>query len=181
MCKEYTITDEDYDKIKDFVAKRKKDNELYKKRGGFREEDLWVGALAEFASYYYLQENGVDCSQPDLRILTKKEKSYDADIRSNSKFFHVKGQSLRSQKRYGNSWLLQRYDKIVQKKIKNHYLILCNVDVDNRKVEILGTPSISSIHNSECWSECKYYLFRKTKVALYLDEMKEKINNMWRI
>lgn len=181
MSKEYIIKPDDFQKVKKFVHKRKKDSELYEKRGGFREEDLWVGAFAEFASYYYLQEKGVDCSKPDLRILDKKDKSYDADLRGNSKFFHVKGQSLRSQKRYGDSWLLQRYDKIVRKKIKNHYLILCNVDVDAAKVKILGTPTISSIHNKECWSECKYYLFRKTKVALYLNEMEEKISNLWSV
>ena len=181
MCKTYEIKEEDFKKVKDFVHKRKKDTELYQKRGGFKDIDLWTGALGEVGAYYYLREKGRDVSFPDFEIYKPKDKSYDADMRDGSKFYHIKAQNLESQKRHGNSWLLQRYDKIVRKKIQNHYLVLCNVDVDNRKVEILGTPSVSSIHNAECWSECKYYLFRKTKVALYLDEMKEKISNLWRV
>ena len=181
MCKTYEINDKDFKKIEAFVEQRAIDNELYHKRGGFKELDLWVGAFAEYASYYYLKDQGLDVTKPDLTIYKAKDKSFDADLTDGVKKFHVKGQSMESKRRYGDSWLLQRWDKIVQKKIQNHYLILCNVDVENRKVEILGTPSVSSIHNAECWSECKYYLFQKTKVALYLPEMKKKISNLWRV
>jgi len=183
MCKEYTIKDKDFDKIRNFVHKRKQDNELYKKRGGFKDIDLWTGALGEVGAYYYLKDKGLDVNYPDFEIYDQKSKSYDADIRSNSKFFHIKAQNLESQKRYGDSYLLQRYDKIVRKKIKNHYLIFCRVDVDKREVTILGTPSVSSIHNNDLWDECKYYLFRATKVALYLKDIKEKLkgSQLWRI
>lgn len=179
----FQIKEDDYEKIRDFVQKRKEDHVLYVKRGGFREEDIWVGAMAEFAAYYYLQERGEECSAPDLNIYTSKEKSYDADLRSNRRFFHVKGQSLRSQKLYGDSWLVQRYDKIAQKEIKSHYFILCTVDIENREVIIKGTPSTSSIHKHELFGECKHPAFRRTKRALYLNQICDKLNNkqLWRV
>jgi hypothetical protein len=178
---EYKIKLKDFNAIEKFVAQRKEDAELYLKRGGFKEEDLWVGAMAEFAVYYYLREREHKVNKPDLTIHTKKDKSYDADLVTESKFFHVKGQSLTSQKRYGNSWLLQRYDKIVKNPLPNHYIVPCSVDVENRTVTIFGTISLSSIHRTDSFSECKYYLFQKTKVALYLDELYDKIKGIWRI
>ena len=181
MNKQYEINDKDFTKIKEFVHKRKKDSELYKQRGGFREEDLWVGAFAEIAAYNYLREKGKDVSYPDFAIYDKKDKSYAADLFDGSKFYHIKGQSKRSQKLYGHSWLLQRYDKIVKKSIKNHCLVLCNVDVENRTVEIVGTPTLNSIHRTESFGECSYFAFRKTKVALYLKQLKENINNIWSV
>ena len=183
MCKQYEIKEEDFKRVSEFVNKRKKDNELYHKRGGFKEIDLLTGAMGEVASYYFLKERGIDANYPDFEIYDRKSKSYDADLRTDSKFFHVKAQNLDSYKRYGDSYLLQRRDKIVQKKIQNHYLIFCRVDIENRKVEILGSPSVSSIHNNDLWDECKYYLFRKTKVALYLKDIKEKLTRgqLWRI
>ena len=183
MSKTYQIKEDDYEKIREFVQKRKEDAKLYMRRGGFREEDIWVGAMAEFATYYYLREKGEDCSAPDLTIYSAKEKSYDADIRCNSRFYHVKGQSLRSQKLYGDSWLLQRYDKIAQKPIKRHYLILCTVDVDNKEVTIKATPSVNSIHYYELFGECKHPAFRRTKRALYLSQISDKLSKtqLWRV
>lgn len=183
MCKKFTINEEDYVKIREFVQKRKEDAKLYMRRGGFREEDIWVGAMAEFAAYYYLREKGEDCSAPDLTIYSSKDKSYDADLRTNSRFYHIKGQSLRSKKAYGDSWLLQRYDKIVKKSVQRHYFILCTVDVENREVEIKGTPSVNLIHKYELFGECKHPAFRRTKVALYLKDIMVKLNRkqLWRV
>lgn len=178
---EYKIKLKDVNQIAKFVAQREKDAELYQKRGGFKVEDLWVGALAEFAAYYYLRERGRKVNKPDLTIHNVKEKSYGADLVDDTNFYHIKGQSLESQKRYGSSWLLQRYDKIVKKPIPNHYIVPCSVDVENRSVKIFGTIPLATIHRTESWGECKYYLFQKTKVALYLDTLYDNVKTIWKV
>ena len=179
--KEYKIKQKDINQIEKFVQARLEDTKLYEKRGGFKEEDLWVGALSEFAIYYYLREKDRKVSKPDLTIHSVEEKSYGADLIDETNRYHVKGQSLTSQKRYGHSWLLQRYDKIVKNPLKNHIIVPCSADVDNRTVKIFGTIAVSSIHRTDSWGECKYYLFQKTKVALYLDQLYNNIKNLWRV
>ena len=42
--------------------------------------------------------------------------------------FHVKGQSLSSAYRYGNSWLMQRYDPLVKEPMRMHYIVPTAVD-----------------------------------------------------
>lgn len=179
MSKIFNINPEDQRKIRKFVKARLEDSALYHKRGGFKEEDIISGAMAEFACYYYLKERGLEISEPDLNIYDAKDKSYSADLVSGKKKFHVKSQTKRSQRRYGNSWLLQRYDKIVQKPLQGHYLMLCTTDIDEANVELLGIPTICSIHRTDSWEECKVWSFRKTKVALYMDTLYNRINNMW--
>lgn len=182
--KEYKISDEDFAKCKAFVEARLAENQdLYKKRGGFKEEDLWVGVLAEFASYYYLKEKKIEVDEPDLKIYNSRKKSYNADLSDGKRQFHVKGQSERSASLYGDSWLMQRYDKIVKNPHRNHFIVPCRVDIDKRKVKIWGIVSNFAIHRKGCWGECKHPAFRTTKVAIYLDSLYDKLSNkqMWSV
>lgn len=181
---EIEITKEEREEVKSFVEARLGENQsLYAKRGGFKEEDLWVGALAEVAAYKYLTSKGVESTPPDFKIYVKRKKSFDADISSNVLKFHVKGQSLRSSSLYGDSWLLQRHDKIVKEAHDNHYLILCNVNIEESTVKILGVVLSSSLHKKNCWGECKQPMFRTTKVAIYLKTLYDNLSNkqMWGI
>jgi hypothetical protein len=182
--KVFKLTKEDMKEVKKFVALRTgEEQHEYNRRGGFKEEDIWVGAMAEIAAYHYLKKKGMEPTYPDFTIHNKKDKSYEADLKKGKKRFHVKGQSQRSAKLYGDSWLLQRYDKIVKKPLINNYLILCNVDIENGTVEILGTVSTYAIHKNGCWGECKHPAFRHSKVALYMTQLYDQLSTrqLWSV
>jgi len=182
--REIQLTKSDMKEVSKFVSLRTGEEQgEYNRRGGFKEEDIWVGAMAEIAAYHYLKSRDMDPTYPDFTLHNKKDKSFDADLKKGRKRFHVKAQSLRSIKLYGNSWLLQRYDKIVKKPLINNYLILCSVDIENGMVEILGTVSTYAIHNKGCWGECKVPSFRHSKVALYMSTLYDKLSarQMWSI
>jgi len=162
-------------KCEDFADKRTKNSQFYKMRGGFKWEDIYTGALAEYACYKYLKSRGFEVKKPDLTIHSQGKKSYDADLTDGIKNFHVKGQTVESAKRYGNSWLMQRRDPIINDPKFGHYLMPCFVD--GNSVEILGCVPLKTIVENDLIGECKVPKFRTNKVALYWDDIKAGLQN----
>lgn len=184
MFKQVKITNRDIKRAEAFADKRVAENQnLYKKRGGFKRSDIVTGALAEIAAYKLLTENSFEVCKPDFRIHCKKGKSYDADLHGEGKHFHVKGQSLSSVERYGKSWLMQRRDPLITKPASKHYIVPCVVDKEIKIVYIYGIIPIRTLHDRGCFGECKVPSFRSTKIALYLDYMESVLtkNSMWGI
>lgn len=167
------LTKADIKRCRAFTKARAGDNDLYKKRGGFKEVDVLSGAMAEVAVYKLLSSRDVAVSHPDFSIHNKGKKSYNADLTDGYHNFHVKGQTLESKQKYGASWIMQRKDPIINSPENLHYLVPCTVDVKTGRVEIYGIFSIPSLVKNGCVEECKVEWFRKTKVALYLHTLEE--------
>lgn len=180
MRKEISLTKWDLNRANKFADERTS-TDLYKKRGGFKRDDIVNGALAEIGAYKLLIEHGYDVAKPDFTIHSKGKKSYDADLTDGSSHFHIKGQSLSSVERYGKSWLMQRKDPILSNPKQKHYLVPSVVDTERMIVYIYGIIPIKSIVEKELLSECKLEWFRKYKVALYLDQMNSILtkNALW--
>lgn len=169
------------DKCKKFAKDRIKDsNQLYKWRGETNKdkmiEDCVIGTMGEWGAYKYLESKGIKTTKPDMKIYEKKRKSFAGDLISDDYVFHVKSQSVVSNKRYGASWLLQRRDKVVSNPAENEYFILTKV-VD-RYVEILAIIRCKDIADACLWGECKVPRYRHSKVALYLDDLNS--IDLWR-
>jgi hypothetical protein len=177
------ITKREMDTIEAFATARcGEDQSLYKKRGSFKRSDIVVGAMAEVGSYKLLRQFGFKVNKPDFKIYDKKKKSYDADLTDGVRHFHVKGQSVESAKRYGSSWLMQRWDPLVKNKKRFHYMIMTNVDLDTREVTIFGVVSFNTLHDWQCFGECTVPSFRHSKVAIYLETiMSLSTNARWGI
>lgn len=142
------------------------------------EEDIIIGTLGEYAVFNYLKSLGYKCSRPDLKIYEKKRKSFDADLTVTRNDFnkskvnvHVKSQSLKSVKRYGQSWLFQRSDSLVANPAKNDIMIFTNVCPKTWEVNIVGIVHPKLVCEMELWGECKVWSYRKTKVAIYLEDL----------
>ena len=171
------LTKAERKRVEDFADKRIGDSALYQKRGGFKRVDIISGALAEIAVYKFLRSKGIKVSKPDFGIYKKGEKSYDADLTYKDKKFHVKGQTYDSVKLYGESWLMQRRDKLVKEPVLNNYLVPCVVDVSGNEVYILGFPSFYALHDSNCFGECSHPFFRESKVAIYGETLYNALTN----
>ena len=130
LKKTYKVTKEERKQAEKFADERSAtDTSLYKRRGAFKRDDILIGALGEIAAYNLLKEKGYRVDKPDFSIHDHIKKSYNADLKDDKRFFHVKAQSTVSAKRYGNSWLFQKSDHLTQKGINNHYLVPCEVDL----------------------------------------------------
>ena len=191
------ITQEQYDKARAFAEQRIGSSKgLYSYRGESKTEkmieDIIVGTVGEFAAAKYLRSKGLSCTRPDLKIYEAKRKSFDADLFANESVdielninkefkIHVKSQSVKSSKRYGNSWLLQKSDKIVKSPSKNDLFLFTNVN--GLEVEILGVVACKDIVSFNLLDECKVPYYRHSKHALYFNDIKEELSNyrLWRI
>ena len=157
-------------RIDKFVEARvNADTTLYSQRGGFKEIDILTGALAEEAVYQFLRKFKFKVNKPDFTIHTKKQKSYAGDLTDGKRCFHVKGQNMESAKRYGDSWLMQRYDPLVKGKdaASNNYIVPCTVDTKKNTVIIHGIFTFGYLHKHDLFMDCKVPWFNKTKCAIY--------------
>lgn len=142
------------------------------------EEDIVIGTLGEYAVYNYLRSLGYRCSRPDLKIYEKRRKSFDADLlvhrkegKENTGNVHVKSQSLQSVKRYGQSWLFQKSDSLVTSPERQDKMIFTNVCPKTWEVVVVGVVHPKLVTDLGLWGECKVWSYRKTKVAIYLEDL----------
>ena len=72
-------------------------------------EDIRNGKIAEELVWFELSKAYPDLSKPDHIIYDKKNKSWEADLKSeNAKIkFAVKSQDIKSEIAYGKSWVFQ--------------------------------------------------------------------------
>lgn len=182
MFRMVVLTQQDKKRAEAFATRREAaESGLYSRRGGFKRSDIVIGALAEIAAYRLLTTNGIEVSKPDFRIHEKSQKSYAADLRSGDLHFHVKGQSISSVKRYGQSWLMQKSDPLIKSPSRKHYVIPCVVDTDVNIAYVYGVVPIKTLHDRDCFGECKIPMFRSNKIALYLEFMDSVLtkNSLW--
>ena len=164
------------DKVDKFAEDRLSlSKNLYKWRGesslGKMIEDLKVGCYGEYAVFNYLKSLGIKCSRPDLKIYETRKKSFDQDLKTNKHLLHVKSQSHVSAKRYGQSWLFQRSDKLYKAPLKNEYMVFTNVNLNTLEVEVLGFVNCQKIKELNLWGECKVPRYRHSKCAIYLKDL----------
>lgn len=169
----------DPDKLKDcreFAKKRIKSSKgLYAYRGESKSDkmiqDIVIGTIGEWAIKEYFDLHGMDCTVPDMTIYEKNNKSYNADLLINYYDVHVKSQGIKSAKLYGNSYLVQRSDKVVKEPSDKDLFAFAEVDLDNNEVRILGfCPAKRMIYG-----ECKVPRYRHTKKAIYIKDLKDRV------
>lgn len=169
--KSLKLTKRDREKCEIFADLRSVDSDLYKKRGNFKREDIVTGALAEIAVYKLLRSYNIKVGEPDFAIYEKGLKSFDCDLTDGKRKFHVKGQTTKSASLYGESWLMQKTDPVLNKNESGHYLIPTNVDLETNEVTIFGIYNIKTIRDSDCIGEPKIEWLRRNKVAIYNDHL----------
>ena len=95
-------------------------------------KDIVTGKLGEIAVYNYLAPKFPDLCYPDFQILSKKEKSYDYDLKCKNYNFHVKSQNKNMIKKFGESWAFQAEDTHVFKHpLAQDYCAFVTLDMDS--------------------------------------------------
>lgn len=100
-------------------------------------EDIYIGKVAEYATYNYLKSKGRQLEAPDIKIYGAKNKSFSADLSDGSLMFHVKCMKHDTAKRFGLSWSFQKEDPLVTRPDNRDVLVLCEY--------IDGTIDIKSV------------------------------------
>ena len=111
------------------------------------------------------------CSEPDLKIYNSKDKSFSCDLNCGKYKIHVKSQTVQSVKRYGHSWLFQRTDPLCVEPDEYDIFAFTEVDLSSKTVQVIGFCNVLDIKENDLFGECKIYSFRRTKIALYLQDL----------
>jgi hypothetical protein len=91
--------------------------------------DIYIGKMAEYAVWNYLQRDGKDATFPDIAIYPAKKKSYDADITAGDIKSHVK--CCVAMGVYPISWVFQPNDPVTINPSNKDFLALVSIEEDN--------------------------------------------------
>ena len=112
-------------------------------------------------------------SHINLVIQSNKDKSYDPDFTTkDGGRIHVKSQSLKSKELYGCSYLIQKSDPLVSNPKDEDLIVLTVCNIELCEVDILDIYSMKTIFMSNAIGETKLEHLRKSKVAIYYDDLK---------
>lgn len=175
------LTVDDWRKCEEF-AEQSVDSSLshYSRRGqGNREkiiQDILTGKLGEIAASRFLRRIGIPVSKPDFAIYESRNKSWAADLHTDTYNFHCKSQGADSAKKYGQSWILQyggngrgHTDALFKHRTKADFLIPMGVSDDF--VTIFGVIGVPTIFDSECIKMPKLDWLANSKRAIYLPDI----------
>ena len=100
-------------------------------------DDIFVGKLAEYASFKLLTSRGKNVQEPDTQIYSVRKKSFSADLTDGINQYHVKCMKKSTAERFGLSWSFQIEDKLVTRPTDNDVLILCEIDGINVDIKTI--------------------------------------------
>ena len=132
--------------------------------------DIVVGKIGEFAVYKYLKEKH-ELDEPDLKIYSKENKSFDADLKTAGFDIHVKAQSKYQSETYGTSWSFHPTDKLITKPSDTDVIFLCSVD--DLMVDILSYNKASFY--LDLYDEPIKESLKKTKKVIYFTRIIKKL------
>lgn len=137
----------------------------YRTRNQFQadmiKKQIIQGKIAEFGVYYFFDGR---CSEPDLEVYPKQNKSFDADLHLSNINLHIKSQSKESEARYSKSWVFQAEDPLFKNASDNDLCVFCTVD--NDEVEISLVKKFKNVK----FGEPKLAKFRDIKRMVYYEE-----------
>jgi hypothetical protein len=137
----------------------------YERRNQFDKDkiidDIYVGKIAEFATYKLLKRRGKNVVEPDCQVYGSSKKSFSADLKDGSFEYHVKCMKASAARRFGLSWSFQKSDKLVTKPKANDIIVLCeytdNCDVDikalvkaKNMMELYTKPVLVRLQHIKC-------------------------------
>jgi hypothetical protein len=127
------LLDDEINKCKKFADDVVHTNvDKYRERNQFNVDkiidDIFVGKLAEYASYKFLLSKGKQVQEPDVQVYSARRKSFSADLMDGTIHYHVKCMKKSAAERFGLSWSFQIEDKLVTRPSEVDVMILCEID-----------------------------------------------------
>lgn len=143
-----SLTDEEISKCKKFAQDVVHTNiDKYRERNQCDVDkivdDIFVGKLAEYASYKLLLSKGKQVEEPDVKVYSARRKSFSADLTDGKMQYHVKCMKKSTAERFGLSWSFQMEDKLVTQPSDTDAMILC--EIDNTDVDVKAIVKASKV------------------------------------
>jgi len=155
-------------------------------------KDIRNGKIAEEMVYAKVVESYPNLTKPDFNIYSKKDKSWDPDLRdldSNLRIA-VKSQEIESALHYGESWVFQfgnggKYDcdtGIFGKDIDpNHYVSFVLLNVAKKLGSLRGIVQVQWLHDKNLFKAMQKKTLQGNKVAVYYEDLMQYENELWQL
>lgn len=154
-------------------------------------KDIRNGKIGEEVVWESLLRKYPGLTGPDYKIYSKKDKSWDPDLRdilSNMRL-GVKSQDIESSLSFGESWVFQygnggKYDcdsGVFKDSDPNHYIAFVALNVPKRKGEIRAIVKIQWLHDKKLFKEMKKASLRGNKLAVYYDDLERFKDELWQL
>jgi hypothetical protein len=170
----YFFTKTDIKRCEDFANKI--DTSFYETRKQINIEkrilDSKIGKLGELAVFNTLCFK-YKIEEPDFKIYSVKEKSWDYDLKSNNFNLHVKTQLVDQAIKYGESWVFEKSDKhIFVNKKYNDYVAFVLIDLKNKQANIKAILNVNKIHEENLFKPMKL-IHLSSKCAVYFNDLEK--------
>lgn len=191
----YIISDDMFARCEQFAKDSVSTSaDKYARRNQFDVEkikkDIRNGKLGEQGTHNVLLEHFPNLSEPDYKIYSKKDKSWDPDLSDPSGLrVAVKSQDIDSAINYGESWVFQHrpnktYDcdlGIFKENNDNHYVAFNSLNVPKRIGFIKAIVKVSWLHEKSLFKEMKIPHLRGNKVAVYFSDLELYKDELWQL
>lgn len=155
-------------------------------------KDIRNGKIAEEMAYAKVVDKYPNLSQPDFNIYTKKDKSWDPDLKDADSSIRVavKSQDIESALHYGESWVFQfgnggKYDcdtGIFGKSIDpDHYVCFVLLNVAKRVGSLRGIVKVQWLHDKKLFKSMQKQNLQGNKVAVYYEDLEKYSNDLWQL
>lgn len=191
----YIITPEMLEKCSKFATNSvSTSSDKYAHRNQFDVEkimkDIRNGKIGEEGTYSKLVSIYPKLSAPDHQIYSKKDKSWDPDLKDiDSKVrVAVKSQDIESAIAFGESWVFQFGDGkkdndkgIFGEKDENHYVAFNALNVPKRFGIIRALVKVQWLHDKKLFKEMQKESLRGNKLAVYYDDLEKFKDELWQL
>jgi len=193
----FTISEDIIKKCAEFgKASISSSSDKYAKRNQFDQEkiakDIKIGKIGEEMVYEKLSPLFPELSKPDHNIYDKFNKSWDPDLKDLSGIkIAVKSQDFDSSTFFGDSWVFQfnkgksyDCDKEIfgeSKSLDQNYVAFVSLNVPRKTGIIQAIVKVSWLHENNMFKDMKKENLRGNKLAVYLDDLNTKKDELWQI
>ena len=154
-------------------------------------DDIKSGKLAEEVVYGKLSELYPNLTKPDYTIYSKKDKSWEPDLKDTTSQLRVavKSQDLKSEVAYGSSWVFQYGDgkrdcdtgifgKVID---PNHYVCFVSLATQLRFATIKAIVKVQWLHDKKLFKEMRLASLRGNKLAVYYSDLEQYQDQLWQL
>ena len=144
-------------------------------------KDIMNGKIGEEGVYQILSQQFPNLTKPDHQIYSKKDKSWDPDLRDEASKIRiaVKSQNIDSAIAFGESWVFQygsggKYDcdtGVFKENDPNHYVAFVALNTPKKTGIIRAVVKIQWLHDKKLFKEMKKQSLRGNKLAVYFDDL----------
>lgn len=153
--------------------------------------DIRNGKIAEEIVYSVFSKQYPNLSKPDLKIYSKKDKSWDPDLKDTSSDLRiaVKSRDIEYVLHYNESWVFQfgNGKKDCDTGVfgnnvdDNHYVSFVVLNIPKKIATLRAVVKIPWLHNNDLFKKMERENLQANKMAVYYEDLAKYPTELWQL